>query len=641
MNKFITVFTLAIFAMSANAQTNPANPTVPTTQPFGKVSKEDLEMTSCDFEKDANAEILFHKGTVTIDNTFSLFFEEHERIKIFNEKGKENADVRILFYSGGNLEDISSVQAQTINSNNGNIEITKVDKKLIYTKKVDKNVSAITFSFPNVKPGSVVEYKYTKLCRNVGDFPDWYFQSSVPTRYSELNTSVPSSLYYKNLVMVHQPYVKNTDAVKSMANIPSLNNEPYMSSKKDNYERILYQLQSYNAGAASQSFSDSWKKVGEDEMDYTDFGGQFRRKLAGEDVIIAKAKGLKSDDEKIALIFDEVKNAMKWNEEDERYTEDGTSEAWDKKIGNSTEINLMVYHLLKKVGLKVFPMLVSTRENGKANPAYPSEYQFNRTVTYFPIDSNRFYILDATSKYNVYNEIPRVLLNGFGFYMDKDNQVYEMVFLQNVSPVRQVVMVNAEIKPDGKINGTAQVSSFGYNRAFAVKKYKTDGEKKYIDYLRDDDNNLKISSLKFDNMEVDSLPLTQNIDFTLDLAGSDEHYIYLNPNLFSGLRSNEFLSENRFTDIDFGYRNNYSINGIYKIPAGYKTDAMPKSASMTMSDNSISFRRIVAEQDGSIVVRYTIDFKKSMYFKENYPEFYAFFKKMNEMMNEPVVFKKG
>jgi len=78
----------------------------------------------------------------------------------------------------------------------------------------------------------------------------------------------------------------------------------------------------------------------------------------------------------------------------------------------------------------------------------------------------------------------------------------------------------------------------------------------------------------------------QKLDFNLDLAGSDETYIYLNPNLFTPLKLNPFLSENRMTDIDFGYSRNYSINGIYKIPAGYKADALPKSVSMVMPDKS-------------------------------------------------------
>jgi hypothetical protein len=125
------------------------------------------------------------------------------------------------------------------------------------------------------------------------------------------------------------------------------------------------------------------------------------------------------------------------------------------------------------------------------------------------------------------------------------------------------------------------------------------------------------------------------------LAGSDENYIYLNPNLFSGLKTNPFLSENRQTDVEFGYNRSYSINGIYKIPAGYKADALPKSASMTMPDKSFTFKRVVAEQDGSIVIRYNVYYNVPEYSKENYPDFYAFFKKMHEMLNEVIVLKKG
>ncbi|MGZ3752202.1 MAG: hypothetical protein ACXVAU_13050, partial [Mucilaginibacter sp.] len=154
------------------------------------------------------------------------------------------------------------------------------------------------------------------------------------------------------------------------------------------------------------------------------------------------------------------------------------------------------------------------------------------------------------------------------------------------------------------------------------------------------DNTFKITSLKFENMEVDTLPLVQNIEFNMDLTGSDETYIYFKPSLFTANGVNPFLSENRVTDVDYGYRQNLLINGSFKIPAGYKSDALPKSASMTMPDQSITFRRIVGEQDGTIVVRYLLDFKKSIFLKETYPDLYDFYKKMYEMLNEQIVLKK-
>lgn len=639
MNKIFTILFLTTLAVSVNAQTNLSNS--PTTQPFGKINKEDLEMKSCDFEKDANAEVLFDLGSVYFSPAYELVFERHVRIKIFNEKAKGAANVRLQYFDGNGVERIQSIEAETINLDNGNIEFTKVDKKLIYNSKIDRIRKEIVFSFPNVKSGSVLEYKYILVSKNVINFPTWYFQSKLPTRYSELKTDIPDILHYKTLEMVNMPYVKYAADVKALANIPSLHDEPFMTSSKDNSERILYQLKFISKGSFYRSISDTWEKIGKNLCDDDNFGGQFRRKLTGEADIINRAKNLSSDNDKIAFIFNEVKNKMKWNLDDFQFVNDGTSEAWDKKTGNSTEINLVLYHLLKKAGIEVYPMLVSTRKNGKINPVYPNNYQFNRTVAYIPIDTANFYILDATNKYNLYNEIPANLLNGFGFCIDNDNQKFKQIFLERNTPANEVNLINAEIKPDGKLNGTAELASFSYNRINALEKYKTDGEQKYIDYLRGGDNNLKISGVKFENMEVDSLPLVQNIDFSLDLTGSDDKYIYFNPNLFTGLQLNPFLSENRFTDIDFGYTSNYSINGLYKLPAGYKTDAMPQNINMSMPDKSIVFRRTIVEQDGQIMVRCVIKYQKSLFFKEDYPEFHEFFKKMYEMLNEQIVLKKS
>jgi len=144
-----------------------------------------------------------------------------------------------------------------------------------------------------------------------------------------------------------------------------------------------------------------------------------------------------------------------------------------------------------------------------------------------------------------------------------------------------------------------------------------------------------------DNLEVDSLPLIESVNFNLDLTGSDDNYIYFNSNLFSSLHKNPFLNETRSSDIDFGYLSNLTINGIFKEPAGYKIDALPKNISMSLPDKSIIFKRIVGEQDGSIVVRYVINYNKSIYFKESYPEIHEFFKQMFQMINEQIVLKKS
>ncbi|GAA3982223.1 DUF3857 domain-containing protein [Mucilaginibacter dorajii] len=656
MRRIFTLLIPVVFASFAKAQTNPA------VVHFGKIDNADLEMTKCDFEPDANAEVLFNKADIYYDATFNIEGEYHKRIKIFNDNGKDQANIRIEFYGGNRLEYITDVQAETINLVNGKPEITKVDKKLIYTQAIDKVRSVIVFSMPNVKPGSVIEYKYKFGTQSFSNFPSWDFQEKIPTRYSELDTSIPDILYFRENRRIWQPYFKSehhsdarsigsgSEAVmyneerqsRVLVNIPSLHDEPYMRSYADNLLSLHFTLTSVKSTYGFfKSYSDTWAKVGGIIADDEDFGGQLKRKLNGEEAIINKAKALKTDEEKIAFVFNTVKNIMKWDGVDRWYTTDGTYRAWEKKTGNSAEVNIILYHLLKQSGVKAYPMIVSTRDNGRVVRYNTSLSQFNRAVVYVPVDTVKEYILDATNKYNLYNETPDELLNSEGLYIDKATNQYDMVFIKREDPVKQLTIINADILPDSKIAGTANIVSYSYHKINNTRRYKTDGEKKYIDFIRDNDNNLKINSLKMENIEVDTLPLTQNVSFNLDLNGSDGNYIYFNPNLFSTMRINPFLSENRATDIDFGYLTKYEVIGRYKLPAGFKIDALPKSNVMTMQDKSISFKRMVAEDDGYIQIRYIIEHKEAHYDKESYNELRQFYKLMHDMLNEQVVLKKG
>jgi hypothetical protein len=427
-----------------------------------------------------------------------------------------------------------------------------------------------------------------------------------------------------------------------MANIPSLRIDDYSSSFKDNVQRINFDLVSTRPiGGTSMDYSDTWAKVGYLLSHSNDFGDQLNRSINGEQGILAKAALLKTNQEKIAFVFDTVRNALKWNGFDRWYTVDGTSKAWDHKTGNATEINLIVYHLLNELNIEAYPMVMSTRNNGKANPYVTSLRQFNRAVVYVPLENKNYYVLDASGKYNIYTDPPQELLNGFGLFINFKKKTYDTVTIGKTASVREVVLVNAEIKPGGKVDGTAQISYMSYDRVNALKRYKTDGEQNYIKYLQGGDNSLKISSIKFENADVDTLPLTQNIVFGLDLSGSDENYIYVNPNTFTPFKTNPFLPDARSTDIYFGFLRDYSVNCVYKIPAGYHVDALPKSASMVLPDKSISFKRIVAEQDGSVLVHFVIGIRKKEFGVDDYAAIHDFYKKMYELLNEQIVLKKS
>jgi hypothetical protein len=198
---------LCFFAFTSAAQT--PNPP-PAAQAYGKIDKADLEMKSCEFEPDANAEVLFDKADIYFDPDFNIIMEFHRRVKIFNNNGKKWADIRLEYDGGNRNEYISDIQAESINLVDGKIEVTKVDKKLIYVQHIDRVRDAAVFSLPNVKEGSVIEYKYRWSTPSYANFPNWYFQDKIPVRYSELSTSIPDIFYYRTQTRTKDPYINHS-----------------------------------------------------------------------------------------------------------------------------------------------------------------------------------------------------------------------------------------------------------------------------------------------------------------------------------------------------------------------------------------------------------------------------------------------
>jgi Domain of Unknown Function with PDB structure (DUF3857) len=646
MIKSLSAILLCTITLCVKAQTTAvkAPAQFKEVQPYGQVDMEDLEMKTCDFEPNANAEVLFDVGNYKSEGETAL--ERHTRIKIFNEAGKNKGSVRFEYVSHFGQSTIKGLEAETINLENGKIVKTSLDPKGYYVEKIDNYFSALVFALPNVKVGSIIEYKFKISSVRGVYYPNWYFQSNIPTRYSEIKTDFPGGAIFRVIPHIKQPFAKSIGKIddytqtRALVNIPALPEEPFAGAEKDNLQHMEYLF-------FSGPFN-SWDKIGRFLVRAQDVGVEFDNTIPGGSEIVKKAKTLKTDDEKIGYIFDTVRNAVKWNDISHPYVTDGCIKTWDRKTGNSAEINFIVLSLLRRAGIKAFPMMVSTNKNGRLNPINVDMYSFNSAVVYIPVDSTHYYVLDATNKYNLFNEVPVEELNGFGFNLDesasgdvqREKKNFQIIFLQNTEPAIQSVFINADILADGKLKGNTEINSYSYHKINALTRYHEYGLEKYQRYLSNNDNNTKISGLKLEGATVDSIPLTQKFNFDVDLTSSDEHYIYFNANLFTLMGENPFKKEERFSDIDFGYRDNYVINSLYKIPPGFKADSLPKSVTIVMPDTSIIFKRVVAQNEGTILVKYSLNHKKTIYFREDYQDIRGFYKKMYDLLSERLILKK-
>src|SRR6185437_6617920 len=88
---------------------------------FGKIDKEDLLLKECEFDKDAAAYKLLSYGDVhyeILGDDFNIVSEKRVRIKILKEKGLDETNIKIHFYSKLNYENIHNVSGITYNLDN-------------------------------------------------------------------------------------------------------------------------------------------------------------------------------------------------------------------------------------------------------------------------------------------------------------------------------------------------------------------------------------------------------------------------------------------------------------------------------------------------------------------------------------------
>ncbi|MEP7253542.1 MAG: DUF3857 domain-containing protein [Ginsengibacter sp.] len=627
---------------------------------YGKIEKADLQLQECEYDKDAEAYKLLDYGDVSYvrgKHLFQIQTERRVRIKILKDKGLDNANIKIKYYSQSNYETINDIAGVTYNLDAaGNVVTTKLEKSAIYRKPVTSKVSEVAFTLPDVKVGSVIEYKYTDSKESYASLDDWYFQDDIPTRMSVYKILVPSIFKFVNQVMAYQKVELLTstrhesiplstgiitydseEKTYIVRNLPALRDEPYMSASKDYLQRVIFQLSQivYASGEVEEVMS-TWPKLTTELLQNEDFGLQLKKNIPHTKGLDDSLKMVKTDYEKMMVIHDYVRRNMNWNGGESIYTENGIKAAWDKKSGRNGEINLILINLLKDAGLKAYPLLVSTKDNGFVNTYYPFLDQFNNALACVFIGEKR-YVLNAADKYNPAWLIPYDVVNSDAFLVD--NQKGGWIYLEDPKDIYEnAVFIYSEITPEGIMKGEATVTSGGYCKNPRVKKWKED-KTAFKEYFTKSFTGMKIDDIEVQNDDVDSLPLQQKVKFSMPLNASGD-YQYFSVNLFQGLETNPFIAEERYTDVDYGYNQSYKIIGKIFIPDGYEFEELPKNMKMIMPDTSIVLSRMMQTDGTSIDLKVTVDFLKPFYAADMYPYFQEFYKKLFATLNEQIVIKK-
>lgn len=660
MKRIAGIIAIILFSVTVNAQKEAPS--------FGKIDKGDLEMKDCDFDPGAVALKLLDVGGVFYDRGTSgitllkTIYDKRVRIKILKDKGLSYANVEVPFFTNGNNSDekIRQIDACVYNlDETGKVKITDVPKSSIYTKKINKRFSRLIIAFPEAKVGSVIEYRYRQEVESYTQLKDWYFQDVIPTRYSEYEIKIPDLFvfniqravvdkieekqkFFDDVITINDGAYrfKTTQQSFIMRNLIGIKDEPFMPSSKDYLQRLEFQLSQIDYGNNHiENLRTTWTDVVESLMKEPDFGSQLKKDVPNTDQLLAEASSIIDKEARLKFIYNSIRSKFRCDDNEALYVSDGVVNAWQKKTGNIADINLLLINLLNKAGIKAKPILLSTRDNGLINSNYPSLSQFNVVMAYVATDKG-FHVLDATDKYSNYTLTAPSIVNTRGFVIEPELGTGKIIDVTDSKHSYQIlVALKGIIDEKGIMTGECSINCTDYARKQRIDHYMRNAADFKNDYFIKPYPAVIIQEISFKNSEIDSLPFGQKVNFTTQLSNSGE-YSYFTTNLFADFEKNPFIEDQRNTDVDFGFNQDYTVYGNFTIPDDYVFETLPENISMSMPDKTITYTRSMDATDKVLNMKITVEFKSPFYPAANYPDFHEFYKKLFASLNEQVVIKK-
>ncbi|MDX1462760.1 MAG: DUF3857 domain-containing protein, partial [Marinirhabdus sp.] len=462
---------------------------------FGDVTKEELAATSDDVFPDESAIILYRE----IEFEYGKTLWVHERIKILNKEGFDYSDWTISF------DDIRQLKAVTYNLVDGKIEETKVGKQSIFVEEVDKDNEISKLAFPNVKEGSIIELKYKVIFIGLSAL---YTQMKLPIKYERISVS---NGYYGQLSVRQNQYVqlpiKRLQAAQTDIfvgeNVPGLKDEEFVGNINNHRGSILMELHRTN-------YVQTWTEVAKKFYEAEWFGAQMRNgdALYKKDLESLLA-GVTDTLTMVKMVDRYVKDKIEWDQTYSRGTEYVKSVYRDEK-GDSGDINLLLVHMLKSLGIRADPILVATKNKGWVN--YPKAEEFNAVLCAVDVGNMR-YILDGSVKETAFAQLPLRYINGTGLIVRTDAPGFDLQEVTIVQPTNQMVIATANIHPEKlAVSGNVNQRLTNYFALSHRRKYTDVGQNRYANYLSDV-SLLNVSNITDENFDDINEPIKLSYDY--------------------------------------------------------------------------------------------------------------------------------
>lgn len=587
--------------------------------------REALALKSYPGDPSAKALVLYCRNDVEVLQDRTIRYTSLIRIKIFDKTVSEthsNVSDRV-FYS--NRLGFFMVRGFTYNEENGQIVRTKLEDSNINRSRHTKSVDKVTFSMPNVRDGSIIEYEYSE--KGALALPKWELQYGIPSLFSEV--------YFENAFLGFRSDVGGKlpiqyEALKSkrlhhwyLANAPAFIKEPLMPSEE--YFKSNVQIWTYEK---------DWNK--EIKWMWDRF---FNRSIFQQLYLREQAKqisdSLSDPKERLRAVYEAVRSRVEWNGESDIIADDFGRVLKEKK-GTSGDINMLLISTAAKCGIVVNPVLVSTRDNGPPHEDIPSIVQFDYLICQAVIGRDTIY-LDATRRQLPFGYLPVNCVNIRALTAAKEGPKW--VTLNSPNKVKISTESNLALGDNGELSGTISFIHDGYSAISARRNFLEDKDQYYKTMVK---SSWLVESKKYENAENLNVPFQERYEVTIsDHASVAGDLIYLNPYIYALDVKNPFTSDTRNYPVEFELPFEETLLCNIVLPTGYSVEELPESKVMSIPGNGARAIFNISATATQVQVMARVQINRTFFSADEYSVLKEFYARIFAKRGEQIVLKKG
>lgn len=651
MNRFILcVAALVTMIIQMSAQT------VTLNKRFGKVSKEELEMTEYKPDSAAVAVVLYENRNIQVDlsagGAFVKDVDVHMRIKILKEEGTEWGDFSVMKYVSQSVPEIvTGIEVVTYNLENDKVVPTKMSREFIYTEDVSSSFQKISFYAQDVKVGSVIEMKYSIHSDRFWEIDDVYFQKTIPVNWVESQVSIPgfftfnkklhgslpvqydSELEPKNLFGYQYEMVVDKFVA---VDLPAFKYEPYIYYPRQYFSFVTYDIRSLRLpGMDTKYYGVSW-----DDVDNTYVNSQIMTRFRAQCQFKEQLAALPeegTDVEKIASAVSLVKDNVVWDEKYKVFPEP-VGQVVKARSGSNADINCLIAGCLREMGYTVDMVLIKMRSSGMLLDFQPERNPYDTFILRVTGSDGSQYYLDGGSPHGYINVLPPDLLVT-NARLVRPNVPGEWVDLTRLTRNGTTMTVATTLTDDLRLSGEYTCKETG-NTSYSTKESysESDDEQDYISEI-ETDLAIEIDDITFGQMKEYSSSSQTEYKFHKDLDASGD-FVYINPFLVKFHSADTFQSLQREFPIDFPFTYSLTYIFTFTIPEGYAVDQIPENRIFKFQPLASTARCSCTVNGNTVQMVYNFSQNKMMCGPEYYQDIRSYWKLLADIYDVVLVLKK-